>query len=490
MARSARDSGAARAPVEPELLERRAHLVVTQVEDVLSLGQEPVPGEQRAELANLVPEDRQVAVVDVEVVVLDVRKDEPGECKALVEGAATVLVDQRAILFRNPLTLCERGVARTRNVLAGLEAGDVGADRLDREPGVVDPGAVVVMKHAGSAREVEPRVLRLLELREPPLAGTVGGKEGHQLVFAARPPDPTAHAELDREPGEPSKLVVRAQDERVDARHHRRDRLILDLGEGLATALVEDEVSAVAEAEELEVILQDTVDPFEQRVVGTQELVARPQAAAAGDERLVFVLPELGYVECNQLGGGGLDPLLPVFVQLVPVLVVVAAPSGEELRPTRQGLLVGNRVRAVVDVAAEHAVLDPERRHDEQARARLVDRDDPRVEHDRVERIDRLRRMQPFVEPEAALLEGAPLLAEKDVVGVHLLPAVAARRDPHLEWARERPPLGPAGDLHRPSSSGYRSLSDSSPLDATGGEDDPSPPVGRIYGWPAAPAAS
>ena len=72
--------------MEAELLERLAHLVVAQVEDVLRLGEEPVVGEQRAELAHLVPEDREEPVLDVEVVVLDERVDRAREREALVEG--------------------------------------------------------------------------------------------------------------------------------------------------------------------------------------------------------------------------------------------------------------------------------------------------------------------------------------------------------------------------------------------------------------------
>ena len=61
--------------------------------------------EERAELAHLVPEDREVAVVDVEVVVLDVREDSPREREALVEGGALLLGDELAVLGGDPLAL-------------------------------------------------------------------------------------------------------------------------------------------------------------------------------------------------------------------------------------------------------------------------------------------------------------------------------------------------------------------------------------------------
>ena len=58
----------------------------------------------------------------------------------------------------------------------------------------------------------------------------------------------------------------------------------------------------------------------------------------------------------------------PALVQLVPVLVVVAGPSREQLRPAFECRLVGDRVRTEVDVAVEEPALDAERgRDDEEA---------------------------------------------------------------------------------------------------------------------------
>ena len=44
---------------QPELFERLAYLFVAQEEDVLRIGEESLPGKQRAELPDLVPEDRE-----------------------------------------------------------------------------------------------------------------------------------------------------------------------------------------------------------------------------------------------------------------------------------------------------------------------------------------------------------------------------------------------------------------------------------------------
>ena len=97
---AARSPRPACAPEEPKLFEGRAHLVVAQEEDVFLVDQETVRSEQRPELARLVPEDREVPVVDVEVVVLDVGKDFPRERKALVEGLNRLVSEERAVLER------------------------------------------------------------------------------------------------------------------------------------------------------------------------------------------------------------------------------------------------------------------------------------------------------------------------------------------------------------------------------------------------------
>ena len=109
-ARASRNPGAAGAPVEPKLLQRGAHLVVAQVEHILPVGQVGVAREQRSELADLVPEDREVAMVDVEVVVLDVREDLARAREAVVEGSAELRRHQGAMLLGDTLALGEQSL--------------------------------------------------------------------------------------------------------------------------------------------------------------------------------------------------------------------------------------------------------------------------------------------------------------------------------------------------------------------------------------------
>ena len=67
-------------------------LVALEVEDVVCLVEEPVADQQLTELPGLVPEQRVVPVLDVEVVALDVGEDQAREAERLVEGLARVVL--------------------------------------------------------------------------------------------------------------------------------------------------------------------------------------------------------------------------------------------------------------------------------------------------------------------------------------------------------------------------------------------------------------
>ena len=308
-------------------------------------------------------------MVDVEVMVLDVGEHRAREREALVEGLAQLRREQRAVLLGDALTLGQCSFARARDVLAGVESRDVGADRLDREPGVVDPRAVVVVEDAGPAGEVEPRVLGLLEVGEPPFAGVAAGEGSRRarprssaLATCSETPSSTASRASRRSSSSGRRTRTSI------AGHHLRDGLVRDVRESLSASLVEGEVRPVAEAQELEVVLEDAVDPLEEAVVRVQERVARSEPAAIGDDRLVLDLGHLRDLEPGELRRGGLDLFQPALVQLVPVLVVVAGPPREQLRPAFECRLVGDRVRTEVDVAVQESALVAEGgREDEEA---------------------------------------------------------------------------------------------------------------------------
>ena len=219
----------------------------------------------------------------------------------------------------------------------------------------------MVVEGAGAVRDVEPRVLRLLEVGEPSFPSFSPGEGGAELVLAFRRLHEVGHPELERERGEPLQLRVRTPEDGVDPRDHLRDRLVGDVGEGLPAKLVEDEVGAVAEVEELEVVLPDAIEPFQEPVVGDEELVARAPPASLGHDRLLLDLGQLRHLESLELRRCTLDLASPVRVELVPVLVVVAAARREELRSPVQLRGVGDRVGTHVLVAVEDPVLGSER---------------------------------------------------------------------------------------------------------------------------------
>src|SRR5207342_1438474 len=96
---------AAGRPGQEQLVERLRDLVPAELEDVLGVLQEAVLREQRAELAHLVPPAGEEPVVAVELVLLDVREDHAREAEQLRERPARLLVEQRAVLLRQPLAL-------------------------------------------------------------------------------------------------------------------------------------------------------------------------------------------------------------------------------------------------------------------------------------------------------------------------------------------------------------------------------------------------
>jgi hypothetical protein len=152
---------------------------------------------------------------------------------------------------------------------------------------------------------------------------------------------------------ETPQLVVGAEHQDVDRGDHACQRPVVDLGAGAPASLVEGEVGAVTEVQQLEVVLQDAVEPCEQPVVGGEQQVGGSDPAPFGDDRFVLELRELRDLECDQLVGRRFDLLHPPVVELVPVLEVVAAPHLEQLRAARHGRLVRDRVRADVHVAVQ-----------------------------------------------------------------------------------------------------------------------------------------
>ena len=114
-------------PREAKVDERVGDLVALEVEDVLGVVEEPVARQQRAELPDLVPEDRVVPVLDVEVVALHVREHEPREAEVLIErGGGVVRQSSSARYSRaDPVALGADLGQRAAEVLAGLRGASM-----------------------------------------------------------------------------------------------------------------------------------------------------------------------------------------------------------------------------------------------------------------------------------------------------------------------------------------------------------------------------
>ena len=202
----------------------------------------PCRDEQRAELAHLVPEDRVVPVLDVEVVALDVREDRPRQPEVLIERRSRLVVgQQRSVLVGDPVALgADRG-ERAGDVLARLRAARCRPPMIaSGTRRVVDPRAVVVVE-AVAVRVVEPRRLHGVPVREPlarPPSVSATAPRGAGLV-ARGGQHRVGHAELERPRGQPLELVVGPEQHDVDPRDHLRDRLVGDVREALLAELVE-----------------------------------------------------------------------------------------------------------------------------------------------------------------------------------------------------------------------------------------------------------
>ena len=225
----------------------------------------------------------------------------------------------------------------------------------------------------------------------------------------------------------------------VQPRDHLGDVLVGDVRQVRLAELGEGDVRAVAEQQELEVVLPHEVGEPQDPAVGVEDgAVAR---LLVSERDLVGLeLVELRHLERLELRDQPFHLRAPRGVQLVPVLEVVARALLEV--PGALGDLrgIGDRVARDVDVAVDAAVVDPHRRRNgEDPVLPRAERLVGRVDADRVERRHRQREMHRVPEPEPLFVRLAPLLVEERVVRVHLLPAVASRRCLHVVRARKGP---------------------------------------------------
>ncbi len=246
-------------------------------------------------------------------------------------------------------------------------------------------------------------------------------------------------AGVDRQLGQLPELRARLEEEDVDPGDHLRDVLVGDVGELALAELRERHVRAVAEEQELEMVLPHEVAAAKRPVVGVEDLVERRVPVVLEGHLVALVLREIGDAEVRDLRDQRLHLLLELRVELVPVLVVVARTSLEELHPLGDLGRIGDRVAGDVDVAVHDAVVDAHRRRnredpvlpDTEGLVRAVDTRDVEGRHGK-------REVHRVPEPEPALVGLAPRLVEQRVVGVHLLPPLAPGWSGDLVGARKR----------------------------------------------------
>ena len=282
------------------------------------------------------------------------------------------------------------------------------------------------MGEAVAGGHVEPRVLDLLELRQPLAAGVAARQLGLDLLRRASFDEGAVDALLDGHAREPAQLGVGAEQEHVDPRHHLGDVLVGDVGQVGLAQLDEGGVGAVAEQQELEVVLPHEVAQAQAAAVGVEHLVEGGVAVGVERDLVGLILGQAGDLERVELGDERAHLVLPLVVQLRPVGEVVARALLEVAGPLGHLVRIGDGIAGDVDVPVDDPVVDAHRRRDgEHAVLPRAHRLVGRIDADDVERRMRDGEVHRVPEPEAVLVRLAAPLVEERVVGVHLLPALA-----------------------------------------------------------------
>ena len=310
--------------------------------------------EQRAELAHLVPPPRQEPVVAEELVLLDVGEDHAREPEQLVEALARLLVEQRAVLLGEPVTLALRAPRSAARSPRRPIRAHVADERRVRDARVVEPAAVVVVEPV-AGRHVEPRVLHLLELLEPRLARVALRQLGVDLLVASGPRRTPSPRRCRREAREALELGVRAR--RAARRSRRPSGRCAGRGcpGGRPCRSRRTSRRSPYPSRRNSLWCCHTSSPQRSSAAVRVEHLDRYAVLRSSLEHdlVRLVLGELRDAKRGELGDQRLHLQLPLRVQLVPVLEVVARALLEELRALGDLGGIGDRVAGDVDVAVD-----------------------------------------------------------------------------------------------------------------------------------------
>ena len=209
-------------------------------------------------------------------------------------------------------------------------------------------------------------------------------------------------------------------------------------GKAFLQEIEEHDVGAVAEHQELGVVVPHLREQVDTAVVALAHEVVRGEATGLGDHQFIVHLAQLRDLDLLQLADQVADSHLPLSVELVPVLVVVTRASLEDLQPSLDLLGVGNRVRRDVDAPVHDAVLDPEGGGENEDPGRVgPDRRVGDLGRDRVEGRHGFGEVHRVVEPEPLVVLGL----EPGEVGVHRGPPFGTQHVGDLRRQGERAPL-------------------------------------------------
>ncbi len=210
---------------------------------------------------------------------------------------------------------------------------------------------------------VEPGFARPVERLDPAAAGFAQlRKRRHDRLWDRRRRG-TAHRRRVRRPGGASflSLFIRPKHQHVDARHHARNRLVGDLRKDLFAELKEHQVRAVAEHQELEMVMPHLGEALDAAMERHAYVVILRDTLGLQYHGLILEIGQLGHLNRIDLGDQSAQAPFPFAVQLGPVFVVVRRALLEYLEAALHFLGVGDRMRRDVDAAVHDPMFDAER---------------------------------------------------------------------------------------------------------------------------------